>query len=79
MTHTGEKPHKCTECDKAFIRRSDLIMYQRTHSGDKPYQSHCDKVFSDKGELNTHLRAQTVEKPYNCSQCDRLSHGGVIL
>nr|2EMV_A Chain A, Zinc finger protein 268 [Homo sapiens] len=31
---TREKPYECSECGKAFIRNSQLIVHQRTHSGE---------------------------------------------
>ena len=47
VIHTGEKPHQCSQCDKAFYRTSDLKGHIMTHTGEKPHQcSQCDKAFS---------------------------------
>ncbi|CAL4179386.1 unnamed protein product [Meganyctiphanes norvegica] len=71
-THTGEKPHKCSKCDKAFPKNSDLIKHMRTPSGEEPYLcSQCDKAFSNNSDLIKHMRTNTGEKPYYCSQCDK--------
>ncbi|KAJ1112173.1 hypothetical protein NDU88_000441, partial [Pleurodeles waltl] len=36
-THTGEKPHECSECEKAFITKGQLVIHHRVHTGTKPY------------------------------------------
>ena len=38
-THTGERPHKCATCAKAFRLRSSLRVHRRIHEDDKPF--HC--------------------------------------
>ena len=47
-THTGEKPCKCSQYNKAVSTNTNLRNHTKTHSVEKPYQcSHCDKAFSD--------------------------------
>ncbi|KAK1329850.1 hypothetical protein QTO34_010033 [Cnephaeus nilssonii] len=80
--HTGEKPHGCSLCDKAFSRKSRLIEHQRTHTGEKPYEcTECDKTFRWKSQLNSHQKTHTGEKSFICSDCGKgfIQKGNLIV
>ncbi|XP_049534252.1 zinc finger protein 501-like [Anopheles darlingi] len=72
--------HKCTDCEKVFLRKSNLIDHQRFHSQTKLFQcEYCDKSFVQSGNLAQHLRTHTAEKPYSCTFCSKsFSQSGAL-
>ncbi|XP_015272842.1 PREDICTED: zinc finger protein 135-like [Gekko japonicus] len=79
--HSIMKAHKCFWCRKYFRYRSQLLVHQRIHRGEKPLEcSECGKRFSQSGCLQKHLRTHTGEKPFEFSDFgQRLSHSDALI
>jgi KRAB domain-containing zinc finger protein len=64
--------HSCIICGKKFQKRNALLIHERVHTGDKPYECKiCKKTFSQSIHLATHKRIHTGEKPYECELCKK--------
>ncbi|KAK4317229.1 hypothetical protein Pmani_011673 [Petrolisthes manimaculis] len=70
--HSGEKPFKCPQCDRAFSLKGNLVQHAKLHSGRKSYQCNdCNKLFLKKSYLDQHARIHSGERPHKCNQCDK--------
>ncbi|XP_063630738.1 gastrula zinc finger protein XlCGF57.1-like [Cydia splendana] len=70
MTHTDEKPFRCTYCAYKCKRKAQLRNHLMTHTEEKPFRcSHCAYKCIRKADLQAHLITHTDKKPLSCSHC----------
>lgn len=71
----------CSQCNKSFLYRSQFIIHQRTHTGERPFRCRsCKKGFLQSSDLRVHQRIHTGEKPYRCSICSKVfTHESSLL
>ncbi|CAG0904714.1 unnamed protein product [Cyprideis torosa] len=55
--HTGERPYKCSICEKAYARSDRLQRHERSHFDKKPYKcSACGEGFSAAFNVKIHQK-----------------------
>ncbi|XP_050300852.1 transcriptional repressor CTCFL [Anthonomus grandis grandis] len=74
-SHSEERPHKCSVCERGFKTIASLQNHVNTHTGTKPHAcKFCEAAFTTSGELVRHVRYRhTHEKPHKCGECDYAS------
>ncbi|XP_019895036.1 zinc finger protein OZF isoform X2 [Musca domestica] len=64
MVHRRVRKHKCSECDKIFGKKSNLINHMRTHSGEKPFECPtCYWKFAQSSSLRRHMKKHNKSGP----------------
>lgn len=68
--HLGYKPHKCTVCGAAFIRKDSLSNHTETH---KIICKFCDEIFPQVANLQHHIKEiHKDQRVFICSTCGKI-------
>ncbi|XP_072526664.1 uncharacterized protein [Salminus brasiliensis] len=71
-THTGERPHICSDCGSAFAQERGLQEHRNIHTGERPFQCPvCRKGFRHSRTLSKHVVLHSEARPFRCSDCGR--------
>ena len=55
------KPYTCAECGKGFVRKMNLMIHSRVHTGERPHVCEiCAKKFIDLSGLVRHREKQAA-------------------
>lgn len=66
------KRWQCSECDKSYTTKHNLVMHVLDHSGIKPHLClKCGKYFKQLSHLNTHMLTHDHIKPHTCNLCGK--------
>ena len=76
--HTGSKPFKCSQCDRAFTDPRNLTAHLRDHAGKQKSKKceFCGKLFSKTHALkmhkfNRHEQKDLLKSVYTCEYCGK--------
>ncbi|CAG9769439.1 unnamed protein product [Ceutorhynchus assimilis] len=81
-THASrtQKPFKCEQCKRAYIRETDYISHLNSHKSLRPYTcNYCGAQFIRKSNCQRHVKEHENAKTYSCNVCDKSFHRSYYL
>uniref|UniRef100_A0A671QM93 Zinc finger protein 2 homolog n=1 Tax=Sinocyclocheilus anshuiensis TaxID=1608454 RepID=A0A671QM93_9TELE len=68
--YAGRTVHKCQQCTKYFIYRSDLVKHQEIHTQAGTHECpQCGQVFDDSAQLVSHRSTNCNSRVFKCIKC----------
>ncbi|XP_016319905.1 zinc finger protein 2 homolog isoform X2 [Sinocyclocheilus anshuiensis] len=68
--YAGRTVHKCQQCTKYFIYRSDLVKHQEIHTQAGTHECpQCGQVFDDSVQLVSHRSTNCNSRVFKCIKC----------
>jgi hypothetical protein len=79
-SHSEERPHKCSVCERGFKTLASLQNHVNTHTGTKPHRcKFCDSAFTTSGELLVSCMHQLQFLNVNFSLCEILVFSNYLV
>ncbi|XP_071449465.1 uncharacterized protein [Hetaerina americana] len=70
--HSGERPFKCSLCEKHFVSKRFLSNHVNTHTREKNYKCDlCEAVFTSMSSLERHKKSHSGRRDYKCDICGK--------
>ncbi|XP_037034861.1 zinc finger protein 181-like [Bradysia coprophila] len=66
----GEGSYKCSDCDKLFTVRDDLIYHSAIHATQNLTCPLCKLKFNSLDDVTDHIKSHTLSEQYACEFCD---------